>query len=452
MRVQRERLGWPAAILLLAACVLAGCVLAGCGGGGGGDGAQASSDSGSAVASAEGNAAQGETDSTAAPKPKRKRKPISVNVADVTRDRLVHSVLAEGRLRARKQTEIKTELSGKLDRLLVDEGEAVRAGQLIAVLDQREYLAALGEARARHLTALSELAVNLELKQSGEVDQSALADYQVRVDKLRDDFKSGRVDHDEFAARSLELELSALKEGAFRRDVLEARTGFAEAHAAEERALLNLERTEIIAPFPGTITGLDLVRGERVAAGQILCRLINTRDLEAEVYVLESDLGNLQVDYPALLTITAVEQTLPVRVNVVSPDVDVISRTCRVLFRFQNDSRCIRPGMFVRAEIATQMIEGRLLVPKEAVLVRDKRDLVFKVDEDNRAIWIYVDTGLRNEHYVEITGVAAGQTLEAGDRVVVSDHLTLAHEAAVKVRKTVTPDDPWRTHFASEEG
>jgi multidrug efflux pump subunit AcrA (membrane-fusion protein) len=446
VRVQRERLGWPAAILLLAACVLAGC-----GGGGGGDGAQASSDSGSAVASAEGSGAEGETDSTAAPKPKRK-KPISVNVAEVTRDRLVHSVLAEGRLRARKQTEIKTELSGKLDRLLVDEGEAVRADQLIAVLDQREDRAALGEARARHLPALSELAVNLELKQSGEVDQSALADYQVRVNKLRDDFKSGRVDHDEFAARSLELELSALKEGAFRRDVLEARTGFAEAHAAEERALLNLERTEIIAPFPGTITGLDLVRGERVTAGQILCRLVNTRDLEAEVYVLESDLGSLQVDYPALLTITAVEQTLPVRVNVVSPDVDVISRTCRVLFRFQNDSRCIRPGMFVRAEIATQMIEGCLLVPKEAVLVRDKRDLVFKVDEDNRAIWIYVDTGLRNEHYVEITGVAAGQTLEAGDRVVVSDHLTLAHEAAVKVRKTVTPDDPWRTHFAPEEG
>lgn len=382
---------------------------------------------------------------------KKPKKPISLNVSPVIRSQLVHSVLAEGRLRARKETEIKAEITGNLERLLVDEGSRVRAGDLLAVLDQREHLAALEEARARHLRALSELAVNLELRQAGEVDAQARADYKEQLDELRADLKAGRLSHEEFRNRSLELELVALQRGAFRRDVLEARTGFSEAKAAEERALLNLERTEIRAPFAGTITDLTPAVGERIYAAQILCRLVNARDLEAEVYVLESDLGSLQVGYPALLTITAVDQVFPVRVSVVSPDVDIQSRTCRVLFRFENDSPRIRPGMFVRAEIATAVLADRLLVPKEAILTREKRPLVFKVDE-GKAVWIYVDTGERNNLYVEITGVAPGQTLEEGDRVVISDHLTLAHEAAIKVRKTITPKDPWRKNFAAKEG
>ncbi len=378
------------------------------------------------------------------------RKAITVNVSPVIQGDLVQSVQAEGKLRARRTTEIKFELTGTLERLPAEDGSRLRAGELIAVLDQREYQAAFDEARARHLRALSELAVNLELELAGEVDQTALNGYRQDVAALEADLAAGKVDAAAFRERSLALELEALRAGAFRRDVLEARTGFAEAKAAEERAQLNLERTEIRAPFAGTVTGLVTAAGERVYAGQGLCQLIDTHDLEAEVYVLESDLGNLQVGYPALLTIPAVEQTIPVRVSVVSPQVDVDSRTCPVLLRFTNESPRIRPGMFVRAQIATEVQPDRLLVPREAVLVREERPLVFKIGDD-RALWVYVQTGARNDLYVEITGVAPGQTLQAGDRVVVSDHLTLAHEAAIKIGQTVQPDDPWRKSFASGE-
>ncbi|MBD3235927.1 MAG: efflux RND transporter periplasmic adaptor subunit [Candidatus Eisenbacteria bacterium] len=425
-------LGW-AALLLLAATLGLG-LMPGCAGE---EGDAAGADSGATAAG--GEAAE---DSSAAPP----KKPIKVNVSAVRRGELIHAVLAEGMLRARKETEIKCELSGTLDRLLVDDGDHVPAGELIAVLDQREYRAALEEARARHLTALSELAVNLELDLAGETDQKALAAYRRQLERLRADLDAGRITSEEFRRRGLDLELEALQQGAFRRDILEARTGFADAKAAEERALLNLERTEIRAPFDGTIADLVTAAGERVVAGQVLCRLVNTRDLEAEVHVLESDLGTLDVGYPALLTIPAVEQTLPVRVSVVHPRIDTESRTCKVLFRFENDSPRIRPGMFVRAEIATEILPDKLLVPKEAVLERDKRPLVFKVGGE-LARWVYVQTGDRNDLYVEITGVAPGATLEAGDQVVVSDHLTLAHEALIDVRQTVTPEDVWRETF-----
>lgn len=442
--IANVHLAWLLVALLLG---LAACASDGEGGGDAGAAAQEASRAGDG-SDADSNGDEGGTDEGG--EPARQKKPLSLNVGPVERGRLVHAVTAEGRLRARKEAEIKTELTGTVERLLVAEGDQVAAGQLIAVLDQREYLASLAEARARHLQALSELAVNLELELAGKVDEQAQADYQERIGRLREDLQAGRLSHDAFTDRSLELELEALRAGAFRREVLEARTGFADARAAEERALLNLERTEIRAPFAGTVTDLAPVLGERIYSGEQICRLVNTRELEAEVYVLESDLGSLDVGYPALLTITAVDQTLPVEVSVVSPDVDTDSRTCRVLFRFRNDSGRIRPGMFVRAQIATKILEDRLLVPKDAVLFREGRPLVFKAD-DGQALWVYVTTGESNELYYEIKGCAAGQTLEPGDRVVVSDHLTLAHEAAIKVSRTIEVEDPWKTNFPTEE-
>jgi multidrug efflux pump subunit AcrA (membrane-fusion protein) len=102
----------------------------------------------------------------------------------------------------------------------------------------------------------------------------------------------------------------------------------------------------------------------------------------------------------------------------------------------------MRPGMFARALIAGERFENRLLIPREAVLTRDARPLVFKVEGD-RAKWLYVELGVSNDHLVEVISVLQGGTLDADDRVVVSDHLTLAHDAKIKVRKTIRATDPW---------
>jgi hypothetical protein len=103
--------------------------------------------------------------------------------------------------------------------------------------------------------------------------------------------------------------------------------------------------------------------------------------------------------------------------------------------------------MFVRAQIAGWIYHDKLLAPKDALLIRDSRTLVFKKEGD-RAKWLYVDTGLENDDWVEILQVHSGGSLGPEDEVVVSDHLTLAHEAKIKVRKRVPPVDRWA--FASE--
>jgi RND family efflux transporter MFP subunit len=175
---------------------------------------------------------------------------------------------------------------------------------------------------------------------------------------------------------------------------------------------------------------------------QSVCTLVDNVNIEAEVGVLEADVGKIAAGGAAILAVPALRDTFAVTVDVVSPQFDRETRTCEVLMRMKNEEGKLRPGMFARALIAGERFPDRLLVPREAILTRDGRPLVFKVEE-GRAKWLYVELGANNDHMVEITSVLQGGTLEPGDRVIVSDHLTLAHDAKIKVRRTVALADPW---------
>jgi RND family efflux transporter MFP subunit len=208
------------------------------------------------------------------------------------------------------------------------------------------------------------------------------------------------------------------------------------------RLELDLERAVLRAPFSGVITELVLNPGERVQAGETVCRLVDQVNIEANVGVLESDLGMIEPGRPALLTIPALGETIPVQVDVVSPDINTESRTCSILLRLKSKEGRVKPGMFVRAAIAGRVFPDRVMVPREAILTRDGRPVVFRIEED-RAKWVYVKLGERNEHLVEIKRVEQGGPLDPGTLVVVDNHLTLTHEAKIKVKKTRDPADPW---------
>ncbi len=385
-------------------------------------------------------------DSTRA-KPRRERA-VSVNASRAVRADLVLPVVAEGHIRARHTAEVHAEVAGKVTRVAVDEGATLKRGQLIVKLDDREYEAAAEEARARYLQALSLLTI-----EDADIDTALVG--QAR--EARDEFanlerleRAGKITRDERLAREIALDIQSLKEGRFRGEIAAARSGVSLARADLERARLNLERTEIRAPFDGVITGLVLSRGQQVMLNQTICTLVDNVNIEAEIGVLEADVGKIAPGGAAMLAVPALGDTFNVTVDVVSPQFDPTTRTCQVLLRVQNTDGRLRPGMFARALISGQRFQDRLLVPREAILTRDGRPLLFKIEGD-RAKWLYVDLGESNEHMVEIKSVLQGGTLDPGDRVIVSDHLTLAHDARVRVRKTVPADDPWLRFARAEE-
>ncbi len=411
--------------LLLTALFLAGCF------GAGEDGA----DPDSTATITDGRA---DGDSTKAKKPK-KEKSIRVNTGQIRRGELVLPVYADGAIRTPKSVSIKTKVGGELIAVLVRDGDRVRKGQVIARIDPREYEITLEENRYRHLQALSQMAAEDD---TFTVNEEAIAAFRAGRDDLDRLLKRGTITREEYQTRILTLEMKSLQAGAFRDAVFQQRTGLAEARMAEERAKLNLEYTGIRAPFAGIVQGMTMVEGEILTVNSPVCTVFNNDHLEAMVNVLEADLGHLDTGRPVLLSIPATGDTLRATIDVISPTLDQATRTCELLIRFDNPTGRYRPGMFVRAQIAGIVYHDRLLAPKSALLIRDNRPLVFK-KEDDRARWLYVDIGLQNDEWVEILKVHSGGSLAPGDEIVVSDHLTLAHEAKIKVRKRVAPVDRW---------
>jgi RND family efflux transporter MFP subunit len=369
---------------------------------------------------------------------RRRERSTSVSAAPVLRGDLVVPVIAEGSIRARNTAAVKFEIGGRLDELLVREGQWVRRGQPLARIDDREYQLALQDADARFLQGLAQLAVEEE-GYEGRRAERTLEEKRAELARME---QAGEISREERRDRELELGMEAVREGAYRRELMELRSGLHAARNDAARAKLDIERCTVLAPFSGVITGLDLTAGERVQVGETLCRLVDNVNVEAAVGVLESDLGAVQAGRKAFLTIPALGERLPVQVDVVSPDVDESSRTCQVLLRLRSRDGRVKPGMFVRAAIAGQRLEDRLLVPREAIVTRDGRPVLFRV-EDGRAKWVYVQLGARNDHLVEIARIDQGGPLDPGTPVIVDNHLTMTHDAKVKVKTMVEIDDPW---------
>lgn len=379
--------------------------------------------------------------------PQRRERAVRVTASPAESVELVVPVIAEGSVRARRSAEVKFELAGRITQVYVEEGQRVRRGQRIASLDDREYQVALEEARSNRLQALAQIAVEDEDIGSATRNPSAIEDQLASLDAME---RRGEITKDERRDREIQLGVEAVKDGTYRRELLEVRSGLAAARAAEARAELNLERTVLRAPFEGVVRGLELATGERVQTGASLCTVIDDVDVEAQVGVLEADLKGLEVGRPVLVEIPALERTVPARVDVISPVIDPESRTCEVLVRLRSEDGKIKPGMFVRASIAGSIHPDKLVVPAAAILTRDGRPLVFRI-EDDRAKWVYVELGLRNDHAVEIARVVQGGAIEPGTLVVTDNHLTLTHDALVTVGETVMLDDPWAQLMADEK-
>jgi RND family efflux transporter MFP subunit len=415
-----------------------------------GDGADSTATDSTALVDAQGsmesdgeNYGQGDESEEASEdenKPSRRERAVNVNASKVVRGVLVRPVMAEGYIRARHSAELHAEVAGKVTRVYTEEGQSVRRGQMIVKLDDREFEMAAEEARARYLQALSLLTI-----EDADIDTALVTNARTLRDQLSDLEKlerSGKISREERLAREIALDVQALKDGKFRGEIAAARSGVSVARADLERARLNMERTEIRAPFDGILTGLTLSPGQQVMVNQTICTLVDNINIEADVGVLEADVGKIRPGGSALLAVPALGESFDVTVDVVSPQFDRETRTCQVLLRVKNEDGRLRPGMFARALIAGERFEDRLLVPREAVLMRDDRPLVFKVEGD-RAKWLYVELGEGNDRLMEIKSVLQGGTLDPGERVIVSDHLTLAHDAMVKVRRTLPLNDPW---------
>jgi membrane fusion protein, multidrug efflux system len=202
------------------------------------------------------------------------------------------------------------------------------------------------------------------------------------------------------------------------------------------RAELDLSRTRLSAPFAGRVASVRVVSGQWVRPGDELMTLVALDPIRVEVQVLESEIGYLTPGRGAQVSFAAFPaETFAGRVLTVNPLVESGSRTARVTVLVPNPEGRILPGMYARVSLEAQRFPDRLLVPRSALLERDRRAMLFVYEGDERgglAKWRYVTPGRMNESLVEIVSSADTDSVAPGEIVLTGGHHTLIHDARVR--------------------
>jgi HlyD family secretion protein len=317
---------------------------------------------------------------------------IAVEGADVVRDTLVLSVTASGQAEAWRRARLSAEVAGRIDRVPVTEAERVGAGAVLLALDPVDKQLAVEEAEA--------------------VRREAEAQYREQLlfdDDLPEDVRRER----ESAAR--------LKSGLDRADI------------QLRKARLDLERTRVRAPFPGRVASVDVVPGQRVGQGTELMTIVDLDPIKVQVQVLEGELAHLAPGGRAEIRFSAFpDEVFEGTIETINPLVEQETRTAKVTVLVPNPEGRILPGMYARVRLEAERIADRILVPRSAILERDRRTMLF-VAEDGRAKWRYVTTGLENDELVEIVENPETDMVEPGEVVLTAGHFTLTHDASIRL-------------------
>ena len=225
------------------------------------------------------------------------------------------------------------------------------------------------------------------------------------------------------------------------RRVFEIRAGLAGARLALERVQSDQSKSAVTSPIDGIMDAVLISTGERVNAGQSIGTVVDTRHLRVEAQVLEHDLALLHAGGEAFVTSAgAPGKEMHGRIETILPIVDSVTRAGRAVIRLSGDGQ-LRPGMYADVQLESIRLTHRRLVPSRAVIERDGRPLVFVI-RDGRAQWTYIIPGRSNGIETEVLPdtVSGVIPVNVGDKVIVDGHLTLTHDAPVKI--TVLRDTP----------
>jgi HlyD family secretion protein len=342
------------------------------------------------------------------------------------------------------KADIGSEFPGLLKSVPVEEGEYVKKGQVIAVLDS-----SLTEAELKQAEASLELA-KVQLKQVDHEIAKARAKVEkarITVEKterfLNDQkklFEIGAVilkDVDEAELRYREAvadhetakeELNSL-EARSEDGKRDAELRIKKAEADVDTARVKIVKSMIRAPLSGVVTKKNLFTSELVRYGhEVIVTLSNLDELFANVDVSEKDISKIKIGQPAEVIADAFpEKKFAGRVDRLDPTINKDNRTAVVKIRVKNPGYLLRPGMFLRAEIFSTAKASSLVIPRECVLKgKDGKNRVFTV-VDEVALLMEVQVGSPRGDLVEII-----KGVKEGDRVVIEGQERLFDLANVK--------------------
>ncbi len=265
-----------------------------------------------------------------------------------------------------------TEVTGKVIKKMMEEGNTVNKGNIIAVLDSRDYQNVYNSAKASHETAIATLN---------------------RMRNLHEEQLSTRSQLDEATAQAENYK------------------------SARDSASLNIERCTVRAPISGVINRLLIDNGQYLNMSDPVAEILQTDKIKVKVGIPESDVDAVRTLTNFAVTIDALNsRVFQAEKYFLSKTADAMARLYNLDLVLENPAGEILPDMFVRVEIVKKEVPESLSIPLYSIITRNNENIVYVVNE-NTAHSRTVEIGLQEGWRVEII-----KGLSPGDKVIVVGH------------------------------
>lgn len=375
---------------------------------------------------------------------------VNVQIASVEQTTIQHTVSAQAILFPLEQAAITPKISAPVKAFYVKRGSRVHAGQLLAVLENKDLAAAAADnhgsyeqAQATYQTTTAaslpeelqkskgdmEAAQKMldaeeklyksrqELFDQGALPRKDLDQANVSVTQARNQFELAKRHYDALAAFGNQQGQRAAA------GQLESAKG---KYAGAE-ALLSY--SQIRSPINGWITDRPLYPGEMAAAGTPLLTVMDTSQVIAKAHIPQSEAALLSPGAKATMLVPGIDKPVEGKITVVSPALDANSTTVEVWVQAKNPKQELKPGTSVQLSLSAKAIPNALSVPAAAVQPGpDGTTVVMLLGTDERAHQTPVHTGVKQDDDIQIL-----DGLKAGDKVILSGAYGLPDKTKVKV-------------------
>jgi len=333
-----------------------------------------------------------------------KESEITINTAPAKVQDLTKSVRYSGIIRGKNEVYLMPKVAARVTGINVQAGDSVKAGQTLITLDNTDFIAGVRQAEAGVAMA-----------------QAGLRSNELQLESARADYERAQSLHAAGAFSDQQLELARLKYEALTTG--SAQAGVDQAEAALLSARTALDKCAITSPIDGVVGSIGLSLGDTANPAAAAAIVSDTAELQVEVMVSESEVSYIQKGSAVEVNINAVqEEAFTGQVESIASVADPTKRNYTVKVALPNPDGRIKSGMFAELKINTLSKKNIIAIPVGGVIPKGGRDIVFVVDQDNRAREGEVKTGIKNDQYIEIiSGLQAGQEVIVKGNTLVSD-------------------------------
>lgn len=294
-----------------------------------------------------------------------------------------NTISLSGSIEANENVEIRSEVSGIVEKIFFSEGANVSKGQILFKVNDIELRAQLAQAKTReNLTSENERRAKLLLQKeaiSQEEYDIASADYRT-------------------------------------------------AKAQTQLIQAQIGKTTIRAPFSGKIGLRNISPGTYVTPTTLISKLVSSNLLKITFSIPEKYASEISKNTEITFTVPNIQETFKAKIYAIEPEIETTTRTLKIRALAENSSGKLLPGTFANIELPLKNIPDAILIPTEAIIPVQDGKKVF-ISENGKAKGVNVETLTRTDKSIIITS-----GLKAGDTVVTSGVMSLKDEAKIKVK------------------